>query len=120
MLKNVDGTIDRYKARLVAKGFHQTLGLDYVETFSPVIKPSTIHIILSIVVSNNWDINQPKGFQDKEKPDHVCKLVKALYGLKQALKAWYDQLRQTLLSWGFQNSKMDMSLFILKHAVRLL
>ena len=47
-----DGTIQRYKARLVAKGFQQTHGLDYFETLSLVVKPSTIRVILTLVVTN--------------------------------------------------------------------
>jgi histone deacetylase 1/2 len=129
-----NGSIERRKARLVAKGFQQTVGIDYEETFSPVIKASTTRIILSIAVHLNWDVkqldinnaflngylketvfmHQPEGFVDSTKPNHICKLSKAIYGLKQAPRAWFDSLKNALLRWGFQNTKSDSSLFILK------
>jgi hypothetical protein len=54
--KKVDGSIDRYKARLVTKGFKQRYGIDYEDTFSPVVKAATIQMILSIIVSNGWSL----------------------------------------------------------------
>jgi hypothetical protein len=51
-----DGSLDIYKARLVAKEFKQRYGIDYDDTFNPVVKIATIHIILSIVVSRGWNL----------------------------------------------------------------
>ncbi|XP_040998129.1 uncharacterized protein LOC121244162 [Juglans microcarpa x Juglans regia] len=53
-----DGTLERLKARLVAKVFHQIDGVNYTETFSLVIKPCTIWIMLSLTLVHNWDICQ--------------------------------------------------------------
>jgi histone deacetylase 1/2 len=96
--KKADGSIDCYKARLVAKGFKQRYGIDYEDTFSPVVKSATIRLVLSIVVSRGWSLRQldiqnaflhgvleeevymrqPPGFENKNAPFHVCKLDKAL------------------------------------------
>jgi histone deacetylase 1/2 len=105
--RKADGTVDRYKARLVAKGFKQQYGIVYEETFSPIVKASTIHIVLALAVSHGWNIRQldvtnaflhgvleeevymcqPPGYETHF--GHVCILDKALYGLKQAPRAWY-------------------------------
>jgi histone deacetylase 1/2 len=57
-------------------------------------------------------MRQPPGYEDKNKPHHVCRLDKALYGLKQAPRAWYSRLSSQLTSLGFVASKSDASLFI--------
>jgi hypothetical protein len=127
-----DGSVDRFKARLVAKGFHQRPGLDYKETFSPVVKSATIRTVITISVMQGWslrqlDVNnaflhgklrevvymlQPPGFKDCSKPNHVCRLHKTIYGLKQVPREWYSALKTKILALGFTNSKADSSLFI--------
>nr|GEY06511.1 ribonuclease H-like domain-containing protein [Tanacetum cinerariifolium] len=55
---HVDGTLSRYKARLVANGSSQQLGVDFDKTFSMVVKPATIRMVLSHVVSRKWPTHQ--------------------------------------------------------------
>lgn len=54
----VDNSLDKLKARLVAKGFNQGAGIDYLETFSPVAKPATIRVLLTLATVQNWQIRQ--------------------------------------------------------------
>jgi histone deacetylase 1/2 len=102
---------------LVARGFSQQEGIDYSETFITVVKPTTVHQVLAIAISNCRQIRQldihnaflngslqevvymqqPTGFVDPALPTHVCCLHKSLYGLKQAPRAWYKRLCDFLL-----------------------
>ncbi|KAD3336925.1 hypothetical protein E3N88_32445 [Mikania micrantha] len=123
------GAIKRYKARLVAKGFNQQPGIDYTETFSPVVKSTTIRVVLSLAVAKHWHLRQLdvqnaflhgdlketvylKQPPDPRYPNHVCLLHKSLYGLKQAPRAWFERLSSALAALGFTGSKTDPSLFI--------
>lgn len=56
--QKVDGSIDSFKARLVAKAFMQRPSLDFHETFSPVVKPTMVRLVLSIVLQHNWPIHE--------------------------------------------------------------
>jgi hypothetical protein len=56
--RKADGSIELHKARLVAKVFHQDASIDYGETFSPVVKPTTIRIVLSLTYSARWTMKQ--------------------------------------------------------------
>jgi histone deacetylase 1/2 len=129
-----DGTIDNYKGCLVAKGYKQQYGIDYGETFSPVVKATTIWLVLSVAATRGWSLRQldvhnaflhgvldeevymrqPLRYEDPQRPHYVCKLDKAIYGLTQAPRAWYSRLSGRLQELGFVPSKGDTSLFIYK------
>ena len=98
-----DRTIDRYKAQLVAQGFSQIPSLDFGETFNPVIKHTTIRLIISLTATLGWTIRQldvknaflhgflkeklfmeqPLGFINEDLLNHVYKLNRSLYGLNK-------------------------------------
>ena len=127
-----DGEIIQNKSQLVAQGYTQVKGVDFDESFTPVARLESIHILISIACTMNFKLYQmdvkcaflnshlneevfvelPKGFEDPHFLDHVLRLKKALYGLKQSPRAWYDQLTQYLLDRGFKRGYADRTLFV--------
>ena len=137
------GSSPRYKARLVARGFEQKDGIDFFDTFAPVVRWETIRILLAIATHLNWPVhqldvltaflngilqedvymNQPLGFVQKGAERLVCKLHKSLYGLRQSPRAWYARLHTALLAWGLTQSHSDPNLYfshVGNHTIALL
>nr|GEU67440.1 ribonuclease H-like domain-containing protein [Tanacetum cinerariifolium] len=130
---------DRYKARFVANGTIQLKGIDVDETFSPVVKPGTIRIVLSLATSRHWPIHQldvknaflhgdlsktvymhhPSGFWDYVHPNYVRLLQRSLYGLKQAPRAWFQRFASYITRVRFHRSRW-MFLFQHKYDVEVL
>ncbi|CAL1373295.1 unnamed protein product [Linum trigynum] len=128
---NPDDTIERFKARVVARGFLQEYGIDYNETFAPVVKMQTVRCVFAVAAMRNWPLFQldvknaflhgdlkeviymerPPGYT-KGSADMVCKLVRSLYGLKQAPRAWFEKFHGVIVQLGFEQSQNDPSLFV--------
>ncbi|AAG12527.1 Hypothetical Protein [Arabidopsis thaliana] len=124
---NADGSLSRYKSRLVANGKSQEHGVDFYETFSPVVKPATIRAVLNFAVERDSSVHQldvqnaflhgkleetvymyePPGFVDNKNPGYVCKLNKALYGFKQAPRAWNARFASYVKMMGFKQTTFD-------------
>lgn len=124
---DTDGNISVYKARLVAKGFRQIHGIDYDETFSPVVMIRSIRIILAIAAYYDYEIwqmdvktaflngfleedvymTQPEGFEDPNEAGKVCKLKKSIYGLKQASRSWNFRFDEKIKEFDFIRCEED-------------
>ena len=127
-----DGNIERYKARLVAQGFTQKFGVDYDQTFSPVVSFESVRSIIAIAAKNGLKLHQmdvktaflngelkeeiflkqPEGFVVKGHEDYVCKLKRSIYGLKQSARCWNVELDRKLKNMGFSQSKNDPCIYI--------
>ncbi|RVW83244.1 Retrovirus-related Pol polyprotein from transposon TNT 1-94 [Vitis vinifera] len=125
-IKNEHDGSKRYKARLVVKGFQQKEGIDYTEIFSPVVKMSTIRLVLGMVAAENLHLEQldvktaflhgdleedlymiqPEGFIVQGQENLVCKLRKSLYGLKQAPRQWYKKFDILCIELGSRDVKL--------------
>lgn len=127
-----DGEVTRFKSRLVAKGFSQSYGLDYDETFSPVVRFSSIRALLAFAIQKGMLIHQmdvttaflngkleedvfmdqPEGYIIPGKEDLVCHLKRSIYGLKQSPRCWNKELVGYLMELGFIQSDGDPCVFV--------
>lgn len=134
--KNSAGEIEKYKARLVARGFTQIYGVDYYETYAPVARLASFRILLALAARNNWPVHsfdfdtaflnskfdeneviyieQPPGYETKDRKSWVWRLWKALYGLKQGARNWYKALCKALEELGFTRTEADHGVFYKK------
>ncbi|KAJ0482376.1 putative RNA-directed DNA polymerase [Helianthus annuus] len=121
----------RYKARLVAKGYSQIPGIDYTDVYSPVVKHTSIRVLLGLVASNDYELEQldvtttflnseleeeifmqkPEGFVVPGKENYVCKLNKSLYGLKQSPRQWYERFDSFMTSHEFKRCTCDSCVY---------
>jgi len=132
--RKADSSIDKYKACLVTGGFTQIYGVDYYDTYSPVMLLASFCFILAIAMRNGWEVEAfdfnlayLNGELDADeeiymqelpgyktgKVDVVKWLLKALYGLKQARCKWYYMLHMAITDLGFWVTRADPRVFIM-------
>ncbi|OWZ05487.1 Gag-pol Polyprotein [Phytophthora megakarya] len=128
--RNEKGEVERLKARLAIRGFMQKFGIDYLQTYCPVVRIESVQLVLLISMFlgleckhvdfvtaflngelNDVDIymEQPEGYEDGT--DRVCRLRKSLYGLKQASKVWNDTLHKILVEIRFVQCTHDAGVY---------
>ena len=136
--RNENNEVVRYKARLVAQGFTQRPGIDYDETYSPVMSGTTFRYLISLAVKMNLSIQLmdvvtaylygsldsdiymkvPEGMKlpnPKANRNMYCvKLQKSLYGLRQSGRMWYNRLSIFLLQKGYSHNNDCPCVFIKK------
>jgi hypothetical protein len=130
--RDENGVVKRFKARVVAKGYNQQYGVDYKETFAPVIKMKSLRLIIALSstrktkrklaqidvktaflnasVKENIYVSAPKGMNIGA--GLVLKLNKALYGIKQAPHEWNNEINSYILSLGFKQCVSDTCVYV--------
>ncbi|CAA7033812.1 unnamed protein product [Microthlaspi erraticum] len=141
--RNEKNEVTRYKARLVAQGFSQRPGIDYEETYSPVMDAITFRFLMSLAASQNLEmylmdvvtaylygsleneiymkipegLKMPEDLKSKAKEICSVRLQRSLYGLKQSGRMWYNRLSEYLLSKDYVNNAICPCVFIKKSSL---
>nr|GEW42722.1 retrovirus-related Pol polyprotein from transposon TNT 1-94 [Tanacetum cinerariifolium] len=125
--RNGDDQVERYHARLVVKGYAQKEGIDFNEIFSPVVRMTTVQVVLAMCATYDLHLEQldvktaflhgnldeeiymlqPEGFEQKGKENLVCRLNKSLYGLKQVPRCWYKRFDSFIIGIGYNRLHAD-------------
>lgn len=134
VLKDEKGEIRRFKARLVARGFMQREGVDFTETFAPVVRYDSLRVLLAVVAAKDLELSQfdvqtaflygtldeeifmelPDGLSVNEvtRENKVCLLEKSLYGLKQSPRCWNREFSSFLRKFKFKETSADKCIFV--------
>ena len=127
-----NGTFEKNKARLVARGNHQRPGIDYGESFSPVMRLESLRTLLALAASRDFDIiqfdvtsaylhgnlkeelymEQPDGYAAPGRENWVWRLKKGLYGLVQAGRTWNEELNTHMESVGYTATDKDPAVYV--------
>jgi hypothetical protein len=123
---NVAGQVEKFEDRLVAKGYSQFKGVEFSDIFSPIVKLTSIRVLMSLVTTFDLEIElmdvkivflhgdleeeiymkRPEGFVVKGKKYLLCKLKRSLYGLKKSPRMWYQNFDTYILSLRFVRRKV--------------
>ena len=127
------GKAVRWKVRLVFKGFEQIYGKDYTKTTSPTARMESWRILLHLAAALDWDaqqidiktaflygllpddeiqyMEQPRGFEEPGKEEHIWRIERGLYGMKQSGRIWNQTMNDQMLSWGFTHLSCESCIY---------